>query len=331
MAGVRHAVVVTHARLRESGTVVAEAVEQLRAAGFDVSIIDNVEAPDFGVRPPVVRDDTEIVVVLGGDGTILRAAELVHCTNVPILGVNLGHVGFLAEFESFQMAEAIRRVADHDYSIDARMIAHVDVWLPGAAAPLEDWALNDIALEHADRGKMVELSIRVDDVEMSSFGCDGVIVSTPTGSTAYAFSAGGPVIWPDVQALQLVPLAAHALFARPLVIGSGSTFAIDILDDSMSDGWICCDGRRQRALPVGTRVEIRQSKDTLRLARLSGVPFTNRLVTKFDLPVVSLREQARGNAAPPHHGHVFPDGIGTLHSAHTTDATTTDDGEATGR
>lgn len=307
MVDARHAVVVTHSRLRESGTVVQEAVEQLARASFRVSIIDNVEAPDFGSQPPAVPDDTEIVVVLGGDGTILRAAELVHCTDVPILGVNLGHVGFLAEFESFQMSEAIRRIADHDYSIDERMIAHADVWLPGSDAPIEDWALNDITLERADRGKMVELSIRVDGVEMSSFGCDGVIVSTPTGSTAYAFSAGGPVMWPNVKALQLIPLAAHALFARPLIIGSGSTFAIDILDDSMSDGWICCDGRRQRALPKGTRIEVRESKGTLRLARLSGVPFTNRLVTKFDLPVVGWREQAR-KTGDVHHGHVFPKG-----------------------
>ena len=253
----RNAVVVTHTRLRQTGTVVAEAVSQLRVAGFEVTIIDNTEAPDFGVQPPCVSDDTEIVVVLGGDGTILRAAELVHCTQVPILGVNMGHVGFLAEFESFQIDEAIRRVATHDYSIDERMIAHVDVWLPGATKPIEDWALNDITLERADRGKMVELSIRVDDVEMNSFGADGVIVSTPTGSTAYAFSAGGPVMWPNVKALQLIPLAAHALFARPLIIGSGSTFTIDILDDSMSEGWICCDGRRQRALTQATRIMVR--------------------------------------------------------------------------
>lgn len=302
MGGKRRAVIVTHSRLRESGTVVSEAMDQLRRSGFDVQIIDNIAAPDFGGRSPKVSEDTEIVVVLGGDGTILRAAELVHCTSVPILGVNLGHVGFLAEFESFQMSEAIRRVADHDYSIDERMIAHTDVWLPGADAPLEDWALNDITLERSDRGKMVELSIRVDDVEMSSFGCDGVIVSTPTGSTAYAFSAGGPVIWPNVQALQLVPLAAHALFARSLIIGSGSTFTMDILEDSTSDGWICCDGRRQRELPKGTRVEVRESRDTLRLARLSGVPFTNRLVSKFDLPVVGWREQARKGEAE--HGRV---------------------------
>ncbi|KAB8295542.1 NAD kinase [Bifidobacterium avesanii] len=292
----RHAVVVTHQRLRSSGNVVAEVVEQLRHVGFDVTIVDNLEAPEFGVQPPVVKENTEIVVVLGGDGTILRAAELVHCTQVPIIGINMGHVGFLAEFESFQLSDAIRRVAEHDYSVDERMIAHVDVTLPGADKPLQDWALNDITVERADRGKMVELGIQVDGVDMSSFGCDGVIVSTPTGSTAYAFSAGGPIIWPNVQALQLVPIAAHALFARPLVIGAGSTFTMEVLDNSMSEGWICCDGRRQRVLPKGTRIDVRQSRDTLRLARLSGVPFTNRLVTKFDLPVVGWREHAQQQA-----------------------------------
>ena len=289
----RHAVVVTHQRLRASGTVVAEAVEQLRRVGFEVKVVDNLEAPAFGAQSPVVRSDTEIVVVLGGDGTILRAAELVHCTQVPIIGINMGHVGFLAEFESFQLSDAIRRVAEHDYSVDERMIAHVDVTLPDGGEPIQDWALNDITVERADRGKMVEIGIRVDGVDMSSFGCDGVIVSTPTGSTAYAFSAGGPIIWPNVEALQLVPIAAHALFARPLVIGAGSTFTMEILDDSMSEGWICCDGRRQRVLPKGTRIDVRQSRDTLRLARLSGVPFTNRLVSKFDLPVVGWREHAQ--------------------------------------
>ena len=300
----RHAVVVTHTRIRQQGTVVSEAVAQLKSVGFDVSIIDNIEAPMFGEPTPVIQENTEMVVVLGGDGTILRAAELVHCTRVPILGVNLGHIGFLAEFESFQMSEAIRRVAEHDYSIDERMIAHADVWLPGQSEPLEDWALNDITLETADRGKMVELSISVDHVDMSSFSCDGVIVSTPTGSTAYAFSAGGPIIWPNVKALQLVPLAAHALFARPVIIGAGSTFTVDIEAESVADGWICCDGRRQRALPKGSRIEVRESRDTLRLARLSGVPFTQRLVTKFDLPVVGWRandhSKGAGNAKWDH-------------------------------
>ena len=244
----RNAVVVTHTRLRQTGTVVAEAVSQLRVAGFEVAIIDNTEAPDFGVQRRACR--------MTPKSSWSWAATARYCappnsSTAPKCDSRREHGAcrFLAEFESFQIDEAIRRVSTHDYSIDERMIAHVDVWLPGATKPIEDWALNDITLERADRGKMVELSIRVDDVEMNSFGADGVIVSTPTGSTAYAFSAGGPVMWPNVKALQLIPLAAHALFARPLIIGSGSTFTIDILDDSMSEGWICCDGRRQRALP----------------------------------------------------------------------------------
>lgn len=287
----RRALVVTHARLDSHSAVVQQVTEQLSDAGFLVDVFNSAAVSAFAQKPnSVVDEHTEIVVVLGGDGTMLQAAELVHCTTVPIIGINLGHVGFLAEFESFQIDEAIRRIANKDYFIDRRMEAHVDVWLPGASEPLSDWALNDITLDRADRGRMVELSIRVDDVEMSSFGCDGVIVSTPTGSTAYAFSAGGPIMWPNVEALQLVPLAAHALFARPLIIGAGSTFTIDILEESSSGGWICCDGRRQRALPQGSRIQVRQSKEELLLARLSGAPFTKRLVTKFDLPVVGWRE-----------------------------------------
>lgn len=291
----RHAVIVTHPALRRRG-VISAAIGQLDHAGFTVSVVDNAEAPAFGTPTKAVDPDTEIVLVLGGDGTILRAAELIYCTDVPILGVNLGHVGFLAEFESFQMSEAIQRVADHDYSIDERMVAHADVWMPGAREPIHDWALNDITLGTADRGKMIGLAIQVDGVAMNSFSCDGIIVSTPTGSTAYAFSAGGPVIWPNVKALQLVPIAAHALFARPLIIGSGSTFTVDIMEDSSSTGWICCDGRRQRELPRGTRIEVRESRDTLHLARLSGVPFTNRLVSKFNLPVVGWRERDHGQS-----------------------------------
>lgn len=292
MAKSRHVVVVTHKRLRESGNIVQNTLLQLERAGFDVTLIDTNNIPDFGTLPPSVDENTEIVVVLGGDGTILRAAELVHCTDVPIIGINMGHVGFLAEFESFQLEEAIRRICERDYLIDERMVAHVDVWLPGQEEPLRDWALNDITIERADRGKMVELSIGVDGAAMSSFGCDGVIVSTPTGSTAYAFSAGGPIVWPNVQALLMVPLAAHALFARPIVIGSTSILQFTIHEDSTSGGWICCDGRRQRGLPKGTRVEIRQSASSLKLARLSDVPFTNRLVTKFNLPVEGWRDHS---------------------------------------
>ncbi|WEV73336.1 NAD kinase [Bifidobacterium sp. ESL0798] len=293
MVGKRHAVMVTHAHLRETSLVVREAVEQLERAGFCVRIVDSLDPPGFGESSPIVDSDTEIVVVLGGDGTILGAAELVHNTEVPILGINLGHVGFLAEFESFQLSEAIARVAGRDYSIDERNLANVSVTSPDGSTTLSDWALNDITIQQADRDHMIELSVGVDGVEASSFSCDGVIISTPTGSTAYAFSAGGPIIWPDVKALQLIPLAAHALFTRPMVIGEHSRFTVDLIDDSLTEGWICCDGRRKMRLGYGTRTTVHLSSRTVRLASLSGVPFTNRLVTKFNLPSVSLRQRSR--------------------------------------
>ena len=290
-AGQQHtAVVVTHAALRNDATV-NTAINQLQHLGFSVIVRDDI--PDtqyFGNHATPVSDDVGIVVVLGGDGTILRAAELVKGTHVPIVGINTGHVGFLAEFESFELATAMEKIAQRDYTIEERMIAAVELYLPGREEILCDWALNDMILEHEDRARMVEVGISVDDVATSSFGCDGVIVSTPTGSTAYAFSAGGPVIWPDVQALELTPIAAHALFTHPLIIGSTSTFDIRVLESSSCEGWICCDGRRQCVVPRGAHVRIRQSSSVLRLAHLSGTLFTDRLVRKFDLPVKGWRE-----------------------------------------
>lgn len=293
MTAERRAVVVTHARLRQTSPVVREAIEELDHAGFTVDLIDELPAPQFGRRSQKVSDDTEIVVVLGGDGTILGASELVYGTDVPILGINLGHVGFLAEFESFQLQEAVRRVATRDYSIDERTLARVEVTPADGGDPMVDWALNDMALQEAGFGRMLDISVGVDGVEASSFSCDGVIVSTPTGSTAYAFSAGGPIIWPNVEALQLVPLAAHALFTRPLIIGAGSSFSVDILKDSTSEARLSNDGRRTIVLAQGAHITVSLSERKLRLASLSGVPFTDRLVSKFNLPGVSLRERAR--------------------------------------
>lgn len=289
----RKVVVVTHAALRDNGDVVDRAVEQFVAGGFSVELRDDIpDVQNFGEHAQPVNEDVEIVVVLGGDGTILRAAELIKGTNIPIIGINTGHVGFLAEFESFELSDAINKIVARDYSIEERMIAAVELYKPGEPEPICDWALNDMVLEHEDRARMVDVGIKIDDVATSSFGCDGVIVSTPTGSTAYAFSAGGPVIWPNVEALQLTPLAAHALFARPMIIGSTSSFDLNLLESSGCEGWICCDGRRQCIVPKGSRVHIRQSSSILRLARLSGAPFTQRLVRKFDLPVKGWRETA---------------------------------------
>jgi len=232
--------------------------------------------------------DLEIVIVLGGDGTILKAAEVVRDSNTPLLGINLGHVGFLAESERDGIADAVQRVVAKDYTVIERMTLEVSVVVDRRVA-FRTWALNEATVEKSAAEKMIEVVVEVDRRPLTSFGCDGIVVSTPTGSTAYAFSAGGPIIWPSVEALLVVPLSAHALFSRPLVVSPHSMLAVEVLQRSSGHGELWCDGRRTQALPPGARVEIKQSEHPVRLARLREGAFTDRLVRKFELPVSGWR------------------------------------------
>jgi NAD+ kinase len=236
----------------------------------------------------VSESDLELAVVLGGDGTILKAAEIVRESQTPLLGINLGHVGFLAESEKNEIGSTIERVAKRDYIVKERLTLDVTVLLEGKEV-YRSWALNEAAVEKSAREKMLEVVVEIDSRPLSSFGCDGIVISTPTGSTAYAFSAGGPVVWPSVDALLLVPLSAHALFSRPLVINPSSLLAVEVLQRSPGNGVLWCDGRRSTELPAGARVEVRKSAKPVKLARLRQGPFTNRLVKKFSLPVEGWR------------------------------------------
>jgi NAD+ kinase len=236
----------------------------------------------------VSESDLELVVVLGGDGTILKAAEIVRESQTPLLGINLGHVGFLAESEKNEIGSTIERVAKRDYLVKERLTLDVSVLLEGKEV-YRSWALNEAAVEKSARENMLEVVVEIDVRPLSSFGCDGIVISTPTGSTAYAFSAGGPVVWPSVDALLLVPLSAHALFSRPLVINPSSLLAVEVLQRSPGNGVLWCDGRRSTELPAGARVEVRKSAKPVKLARLRQGPFTNRLVKKFSLPVEGWR------------------------------------------
>lgn len=284
----RTVLVVTHSGRAEAVHAAQEAVRALERAG-----LTPVAEDDLGE----VRD-LEMAIVLGGDGTILRAAELTHGSGVPLLGVNLGHVGFLAESEREDIDEAVRRIATGSYDVEERGTVEVRVLRPGGEVET-GWALNEATVEKSDRARMVEVVIEVDGRPLSSFGCDGVVMATATGSTAHAFSAGGPVVWPDVDAMLLVPVSAHALFARPLVVGPSSVLAVEILTRSSSPGVLTCDGRRKSDLPVGTRVEVRRSDVPVRLARLSHAPFTDRLVSRFALPVTGWRGRAPNGTQPP--------------------------------
>jgi len=302
----RHILVVAHTGRSDSMDAAIEVCRQLIAGGITPVLTTDeyldiiAEAPDLAeiarLGETVQIGDLELVIVLGGDGTILRAAELARGCSAPLLGVNLGHVGFLAESEREDLTETIARGLAKDYLVEERMTLSVRVKLDDEVV-YETWALNEATVEKASRERMLEVVIEVDQRPLSSFGCDGVVMSTPTGSTAYSFSAGGPIVWPSLDAILLVPLSAHALFARPLVVGPDSALAVELLHRTQGTGILWCDGRRSFDLPAGARVVVRRSPVPVRLARLSQGPFTDRLVNKFNLPVTGWRgpvgEEAR--------------------------------------
>jgi len=295
---------VSHTARKEALSATIECVEALLAAGI-TPVMDPQEltptleyatstgssdaaANILSLGKDVSEKDLELAVVLGGDGTILKAAELVRESQTPLLGINLGHVGFLAESEKNQISSTIARVVEKDYLVKERLTLDVTVKLEGKEV-YRTWALNEATVEKSARERMLEVVVEVDGRPLSSFGCDGIVMSTPTGSTAYAFSAGGPVVWPSVDALLMVPLSAHALFSRPLVISPNSMLAVEVLHRSAGAGVLWCDGRRSTELPAGARVEVRKSEKPVRLARLRQGPFTDRLVRKFSLPVEGWR------------------------------------------
>lgn len=260
----------------------------LVAAEPDVAAAIRQCAPDARIIDKDDSESIEVVVVFGGDGTILRSAEWALGRRVPVLGVNLGHVGFLAELEVSDLPRIVDQVIRRDYVIEHRLTVTVELQ-PDPEGPVtwRSFAVNEVSVEKLSRRKMIEVLAQVDGLPVSRWGCDGLLVSTPTGSTAYAFSAGGPVMWPELEAFLMVPLSAHALFARPLVLGPDSEVVIDLVGGG--DAVVWCDGRRTIDAPLGSRLTVRRNDHSLQVARLSVQPFTNRLVKKFGLSVEGFR------------------------------------------
>ena len=303
----RRILVVAHAGRVDTVAAARRVIDALRGAGVrpvlaaddhaELTAVDpffaDVDVLDASAGPAVL----ELAIVLGGDGTILRAAELVRDSGAPVLGINMGHVGFLAEIDRDDMDDAMRRVIARDYEVEERLALSVRVKDASGDVVFETWALNEATVEKASRERMIEVVLEIDGRPLSSFGCDGMVVSTPTGSTAYNFSAGGPVIWPTVEAIAVVPLSAHALFAKPLVVSPDAAVAIEMLERTDGSGILWCDGRRSHDLPPGARVVVRRSSRPVRLARLHPTAFTNRLVRKFQLPVEGWRGQERRSEA----------------------------------
>jgi NAD+ kinase len=265
----------------EAATVLAGLLQK---ANFDLFTISDVSISRV---TNCVADDlpeVEIAVVLGGDGTILRGAELTRERNIPLLGINIGHVGFMAEVIRPEISAVAKSVIDKSYGLDSRMVLAYEV-IRGGKVIDTGWALNEVTVER-QHTTMVELFVQIDGRPLSRWGCDGLIASTPTGSTAYAFSAGGPVLWPEVEALVLLPISAHALFARPMVISPKSEIVVEIQSD---EALLSADALRKFPLVNGDQVRITRDASKILLSHIVATTFTDRIVAKFKLPVEGWR------------------------------------------
>lgn len=295
----RRILVLTHVGREEARAVARQLCSALHDHGIGLRLL-KAEAAELAldlVGLELVDPDEEasigceLAVVIGGDGTILRAAELTRNSGTPLLGINLGHVGFLAEAESDDVDITIDAIIQRRYTAEQRLTIDVLVYRDKELVA-STWALNEASVEKAARERMLEVVVEVDGRPLSRWGCDGVVCATPTGSTAYNFSAGGPIVWPGVAALLMVPISAHALFARPMVVAPSSVLAVEVIARTEGGGVLWCDGRRTVDLPPGARIEVRRGRFPVCLVRLHQAPFTDRLVAKFDLPVYGWRGAA---------------------------------------
>ena len=277
---IKSVLLVTHPHRVEAATAAKELNTLLTAKNIKVfSTLTTLDIPEYRQNESV-----DLAVVLGGDGTMLRAAQLFRGKNVPILGINLGHVGFLAEIERPALSEIAQAISDNSFTVEERMSLNYQLIRDGKQIET-GWALNEVLVERNDH-QMIDLFVQIDHRPLSRWWCDSVICATPTGSTAYAFSAGGPVVWPEVDAVVLLPLAAHALFSRPMVVSPKSEIVLDLGSDSAD---LNSDGIRRTKLQKNDRIILTSDKEDVLLAHIKAATFTDRLVAKFKLPVEGWR------------------------------------------
>lgn len=280
----RRAVVLINPGREEAVAAARELAAQLTSNNFELVTPTEVSVENISQSPISEIGEVEVAIVLGGDGTILRGAEVTLTRDIPLLGINLGKVGFLAEVSKPAMKDIAQSIIEKSYVYENRMVLGYSVLRDGIEIS-QGWALNEITVER-DSTTMVELFVEIDHRPLSHWGCDGLICSTPTGSTAYAFSAGGPVLWPEIDALLLLPISAHALFSRPMVVSTHSEIVVTV---ESSVALLSADALRKLPLMAGDRVVITRNPHTIKLAHINPTLFTDRLVAKFKLPVEGWR------------------------------------------
>jgi NAD+ kinase len=226
----------------------------------------------------------DVVLSMGGDGTFLRAAYWSRERSALLLGVNLGRLGFLSEVEAAELPWAARRIVAGDFDVEERMTLAVEVTDAYGRVSATSWALNEASVERTVPQRLVVLEACVGDMKFARIPADAVICASPTGSTAYAFSAGGPILSPLVDAILLVPVAPHTLFSRTLVVDPTETLSLRCVGGD-NDCVVTCDGRESIPVPPGGRVRVGRGDRPVRLVRLRPFSFYKRVRDKFGLSV----------------------------------------------
>jgi NAD+ kinase len=278
-----------HQTHREAATLAREAAAWLRAHGHEVRLpeadAELAGLEELAVPVETITEGLDLAICLGGDGTMLRTVDLVDGA-VPVLGVNLGHLGYLAAVEPDDLVEALTRWAAGDYRVEERMRLAVEVDAPpggagGGPPPVRYPALNEAVLGKTPSGQIARILVTVDGEPFTTYSADGLIVATPTGSTAYAWSAGGPIVSPDHQALVLIPVAPHMLFDRALVLPPTACVRLDVVDERPVD--LSVDGRSLGLLGAGGAIVCTVAPTPARLVAFGERSFLRILKAKFGL------------------------------------------------
>ena len=253
----------------------------VRAAGDIEAMLAAEGAETARAHDGEVPERADLVLSVGGDGTFLRAAHLASLLAAPVLGVKVGRMGFLTEVGPDDAGPLVRAVLAGEARIEERLAVTAEH--EGGPAFEPQWALNEVMVEKRARHRIVRLAVWVDGAYVTTFSADGVIVATPTGSTAYSFSARGPIVVPSVNSLVLTPIAAHMVFDRSFVLDAAQQVTLEVMGDE--PGLLSADGRESLELPLGSRIRIRASTRPARLVRRGGAPpFLTLVREKFGLP-----------------------------------------------
>jgi NAD+ kinase len=277
---------VVHGIRPEATALAADVAAWLVAQGHQVRV-PTPDAAQAGLEewahdPDRLAVGLDLAVSVGGDGTMLRTVRLVSADEVPVLGVNLGRLGYLAQAEPGELRVALERFLAGDYGIEERLMIEVDVDAPSGGLPVGSRiGLNEAMVEKPSSGRTVSLSVSINGRSFLTYAADGLIVATPTGSTAYSFSARGPIISPTLRALSLTPVSAHMLFDRPMVLGPTETIRIEVIDDRPAT--LTVDGEELGVLARGDAIVCRAAPQTARLVTFGSRDFYRLLKAKFGL------------------------------------------------